>query len=528
MSKANDTLKNLGKSRYGNGGKAVKIHTEHNGLRPLKTLLTALFILAQLAFLIFLNVHAVLLFKIYAVVSFSLSFCMCFVCLSSQKNGLSKAVWIIILLLGFSFGFILYILSDERFFFRKAKKRYRAIYSRTEKYLPYNGVSDVDARAKNDCNYLYAAGKFGAYKNSDVKYFPSGTQFFDDVIERLKTAEKFIFLEFFIIADGVLLNRIGDILAEKAKNGADVRIIYDDMGSHSVFSRKMKKRLLKSKIKIMPYNRLYPWFNMGLNYRDHRKIIIVDGKTAYTGGCNLADEYVNEKRMHGYWKDVGVKIVGNAVDSLSLTFLRQWEFLTGKAEDYSPFLNLFDKIEGSGGIVAPFADGLDYSMPIGKNVYENVISGATERVFIMTPYFIPDDTVINLLKNKALSGADVRIILPDVPDKAFTYAVSRNNAEKLIPFGVKVYCMQNSFVHAKVCLTENCAVVGSINFDLRSFYQQFECGAYLNDKKTIKSVYDDFNDVLLKCEEITPLNGRRKKLRNRVLAGILQIFAPLM
>lgn len=517
----------LGKAIYGENGKAVKIHTERNGLRPLKTAIVALFIVAQIAVIIFLHVRAGMLFKVYAVVSFILSFCMCFVCLSSSKNGLSKAVWTIILLLGFTFGFVLYILSDERFFFRKAKKRYKSIYAAADGFCPEKKNVDACAAVKNDCEYLYSAGKFGAYEDTEIKYFSSGASFFDDVIERLSSAEKFIFIEFFIVADGVLLNRILGVLEEKAKNGADVRVIYDDMGSHSVLSRRMKKRILRAGIKLTAFNRLYPLFNVGLNYRDHRKIIVIDGKTAYSGGCNLADEYINEKRMHGYWKDSGVRLDGSAVDAFSLIFLRQWEFLTHKKEDYSKFFGLYEKVNNAA-VVAPFADGLDFEMPIGKNMYENVISGANERIYIMTPYFIPDETVSGLIKNKAASGVDVRIILPEVPDKAFTYAVSRNNAEKLIPYGVKVYCMKNSFVHSKLCLSEKCAVIGSVNFDLRSFYQQFECAVYTNDEKVLKAVAADFDDVFDKSVVIDEKNARRAKLVNRVIAGILQLFAPLM
>ncbi len=517
----------LGKAIYGENGKAVKIHTESNGLRPLKTVIVALFIVAQLAVLIALNIWAGMLFKIYAVVSFVLSCCMCFVCLSSSKNGLSKAVWMVILLLGFSFGFVFYILSDERFFFRKAKKRYKSVYAAADGFCPEKTNVDACAAVKNDCEYLYSAGKFGAYRNTAVNYFPSGAGLFDDVISRLERAEKFVFIEFFIIADGVLLNRITDILEEKAKHGVDVRIIYDDMGSHSVLSRKMKNRILKSGIKLTAFNRLYPFFNVGLNYRDHRKIIVIDGETSYSGGCNLADEYVNEKRMHGYWKDSGVRLDGSATDAFTLIFLRQWEFLTRKKEDYSRFFGLYENYENNS-VVVPYADGLDFEKSVGKNTYENVIAGANERIYIMTPYFIPDETVLGLLKNKAASGVDVRIILPEVPDKAFTYAVSRNNAEKLLEYGVKVYCMKNSFVHSKLCLSEKCVVIGSVNFDLRSFYQQFECAVYTDDEKVIKDVAADFEDVFTKSVELDEKTARRAKLVNRVFAGVLQLFAPLM
>lgn len=520
-------LRIIAKSHYGDNGKAVKIRTENNGLRPLKTVIIALMVALQVAFLIALNVLFSMAFKVYLIISFTLSLITCIYCLSTQRNGLSKAVWIMLLLLGFSFGFIIYLLSDERIFFRRAKKRYKAVYSRTDGYCPEYVEPSASEVVKSDCKYLYTAGKFAAYNDTAIKYFPSGARLFDDVLARLEQAEKFVFIEYFIIADGVLLDRIADVLESKAQNGVDVRVIYDDMGSHSVLSKKVKTRMKKAGIKLTAYNRLVPRFNVELNFRDHRKMIIIDGKTAYSGGSNLADEYVNEKRMHGYWKDTGVRLDGAAVDGFSLIFLRQWEYLTKKQEDYTPYFNNYERYENSA-VVAPYADGLDFEKPVGKNVYENVISGANKRLWIMTPYFIPDDTITGLLKNKAAAGVDVRIILPDVPDKVFTYAVTRNNAEKLISCGVKVYCMKQSFVHSKLILSENCAVIGSINFDLRSFYQQFECAVYTNDSGVLADVENDFADTFVKCREIDEFNGKRAKLRNRIFAGVLQVFAPLM
>lgn len=515
------------KSAYKFDGNAVKVKTETVGLRPLKTIFVGLLIILQLAIIICLNVWFGMAFEIYLLISVIFSLMTCIYCLSSSKNGLSKAVWVMILLLGASFGFIVYWLSDERIFFYRPKKRYRAIFDRTDKFCPEYRPVNSSVCVQNDCDYLYTAGKFAAYTATQIKYFPSGTQLFDDVLERLKGAEKFVFIEYFIISDGRLLDKIVGILSKKAACGVDVRIIYDDMGSHSVLSRKMKMKIRRAGIKLTAYNRLVPFFNVALNYRDHRKMIVVDGKTAYSGGSNLADEYVNEKRMHGYWKDTGVRIDGEAVDGMSLIFLRQWEYLSGIKEDYTPFFGNYEKFPNSS-VVAPYADGLDFEKNVGKNVYENIISGAKERLWIMTPYFIPDEIITGLLKNKAASNVDVRIILPEVPDKAFAYAVTRNNAEKLIGCGVKIYCMKHSFVHSKLILTENCAVIGSINMDLRSFFQQFECAVYTDDAGVMQDIEKDFEDTFGKSEIIDEDNGRRSKLRNRALAGVLQIFAPLM
>ncbi len=516
----------VGKSRSPHT-EVVKIKTETGGLGALKTLIVALIIGSQLGLLIYLNIMFAVAFWWFLAVSFILSVITCVYVLSSNKNSLSKAVWIIFLLLFFSFGYIIYILSDERIFFRNAKKRYMRIYDNAQQYITANTAVIKNNVVERDCNYLFKAGKFSSYNDTAVKYFASGARLFDDLLERIKKAEKFIFIEYFIVSDGNLLNRFYDVLSERVSYGIDVRLIYDDMGSHKTLSQKSKNKFKKAGIKLCSFNRFVPIFSVALNYRDHRKIVVIDGQIAYSGGCNLADEYVNEKRTHGYWKDTGIKLDGKAVDGFTLIFLRQWEFLTKKAEDYSKFLGL-SKSAQNGAVVVPYADGLDFSMPIGKTVYENMIAGATEKIYIMTPYFIVDDTITNLLINKALSGVDVRIILPEIPDKKFVYGVTRNNAEKLMDYGVKVYLMKDSFVHSKLLLTENSVVVGSINMDLRSFYQQFECAVYTSDKSVMDSVNEDFKETINESELITQKNKLRNHVFYRMFAGLMQVFAPFM
>lgn len=506
--------------------KTVKIRTESSGF-ALKTLIITLIILGQLAFFIYLHVRFAMAFKWWSVACFVMSVVTCVYVLSSNKNGLSKAVWIMFLLLCFEFSVPIYFLSDERLFFRKAKKRYAEVFDRTDCFIQANQPSTEQGNIAGECKYLYTAGKFTAYNNTEVKYFPSGYLFYESLIEQIKTAKEFIFLEYYIVSDGVLFKRIYEQLCKKVSQGVSVRLIYDDMGSHRGLKRKVKKMLKSAGIKFMPFNKLVPVFAVGLNYRDHRKITVIDGKVAFTGGCNLADEYINEKRMHGYWKDSGVRLEGPAVDGFTLAFLRQWEYLTGVKEDYLPFLNKAE-LKKNTSCVVPYVDGPEYKLPIGKNVYENLIAGANEKLYIMTPYFIPDDSFAFLMANKALSGVDVRIIIPDIPDKNYVYSVSRNNAEKLIECGVKVYIMKNAFVHAKTVMSEKAVSTGSINVDLRSFYQQFESAIVTDDKKVILDVEKDFNQTFKKCILLDKNNLKRKNLFNRIKSGVMQIIAPFM
>lgn len=505
---------------------AVKIKTE-TGVGAVKTFAFFGIILAQIALFVYLSIYFASVANWALALSLSFSLITCIVVLSSEKNSLSKAVWIIFILVCFTFGYIIFIMSDERIFFRKSKKRYDKIFERTSDFLlDKNAIIDNNI-VKKDANYLLRTGKFPSYNNTDLKYYSSGTQFFDDVIESLKSAKNYIFIEFFIVSDGYLLSRFIDVLKERAQCGVDIRLIYDDMGSHKTLSLRSKKLLKKAGVKVCSFNRLVPIFSIALNCRDHRKIIVVDGKVAYTGGCNLADEYVNEKRLHGYWKDAGIRLDGTAVDSLTVTFLRQWEFLSKKTEDYSIFLGKYNEKQNNS-VVIPYADGLDYGTHIGKGVYENVIASANEKIMIMTPYFIVDDAIEDLLSNKALSGVDVTMILPEVPDKKYVYGVTRSNAEKLIDYGVKIYTMRNSFVHSKVVLTENCAIIGSINLDLRSFYQQFECAVYTDDKAIMESVEKDFISTCKDSLKVTEKNKFRRSLFYRIYVGLMKVFAPFM
>ena len=262
-----------------------------------------------------------------------------------------------------------------------------------------------------------------------------------------------------------------------------------------------------------------------MNYRDHRKIIVVDGRVAYTGGSNIADEYVNEKHMHGYWKDTGLRLEGEAVDSMTLFFLRQWEFITKKKFDYAPYFGRYERFECLG-TVTPYVGGPEYGLTICKSMFENVISVARERLYIMTPYFIPDDSIVQSLINKALSGVDVRIILPSVPDKYYVYLVTRDNAEKLIKYGVKIYYYKDSFVHSKLVLTESCAIIGTVNFDMRSFYQQFEDAVVTDDGEALAAVAADFENTFPDCDN--PDKAAKNGLMRAVAITLLRFVSPLM
>lgn len=501
-----------------------KIKTDSNFVGLLRLGFLGILILCQVALLVFLSIVASEVFPWYLLISAILSLICAFHALGSNRNSLSKAVWILFVLTFFPVGFFVYFLASNKMFFAKDKRKYKKIFARTSSWIP---LSSPNVEENEIGQYLKEVGKFNSYKDTKLKYFYAGSVLFDDVLEELLNAKEYVFIEFFIFSSGMLLDRILAILEPKIKAGLDVRIIYDSFGSHAKLKDEDWIRMKKMGIKIYSFNRLTPVLAFSQNYRDHRKFIIIDGRVAYTGGANLGDEYTNEKRMYGYWKDEGIKVSGKSVDRMVFDFLRHYEFVSGKEEDYQKYMGKYEKFNNDS-LVVPYVDGLDYPTPIGKNVYLKMMMRAEKILYIMTPYFVVDDTVYDILRNKAQSGVDVRIILPDVPDKKFVYMVSMANAESLISSGVKIYKLTNCFVHSKVMMNEKEVVMGSINLDLRSFYQQFESAIYTNDKGVRKDVQKDFVSSLRHSLLITKEMTKKHNVFFKIFAALLQVWSPLM
>ena len=531
-------------------GDIVRIKTERKGVGKMKGMFILFLALLQLCILATLHVLVATAFLSYMITSVVLDVLTCFYILGSSKNGRSKAVWIMLVLVLFPVGFLIYFLSDENIFFRGPRKRYAKILASSRGLVSGCSGGDMSEVTAQACAYLKNVTGYVPYKNTTAQYFPSGAQAFDDMLIRCARAQEFIFIEYFIVAEGALLSRMLEVLEERAAAGVDVRIIYDDMGSSGRVSHKLKKSIRAAGIQLYAFNKLVPLYKIGMNYRDHRKITVIDGVTAYTGGINVADEYVNEKRMYGYWKDNAVRVDGDAAQGFTLMFLRQWEFVTRRKIDYKPYLcpagdtseNITaldaaaeasrpqaesDDCGCGGAVFLPFAAGLEYRDPVVRDVYANVIARANKKLYIMTPYFVPDETITDLLAGKALSGVDVRIVLPGVPDKGYVYLISLDNADKLTRSGVKVYTMSDAFVHTKSVLTENCAVIGSANFDLRSFFQQYENALYTDDAGIMAGLEGDFEDTFPECVQRRYIKTRPGFFK-RLLTGLLQIFAPMM
>ncbi len=504
-------------------GHLLKVKTEQNMFAVLRVGSIALLILCQLVTFVVLSILLAEAFAWFMALSTILSLITTIVILSSDKPSDAKISWVIVILVFSYAGYIIYFLSDENVHFGLRKNKLGRIYATTNDFLPSLDVPEsLPKQVRFNCNYLKQAGNFLSYVNTAVKYYPFGTMVFDDILDDLKKAQKFIYIEFFIINEGALFNRVMSILEDKVKAGVEVKIIYDDIGSQKGLSRKVRKRIRQTGIQLKAFNKLIPIFSAAMNFRDHRKFVIIDGEIAYTGGVNLADEYVGEKRIYGYWKDCGIRLEGDGVGAFTLAFLRQWQYLTDEKVDKDRVLCFNQR--NYDGIVVPFVDGPDYPLHIGKDTFMNMISSAKDRLYIMTPYLIMGEEMEALLCAKARCGVDVKIIIPDVPDKKYVYLITKANAERLHKQGVKVYIMNDCFVHSKVLVSDDSAVVGSINMDMRSFYQQFESAVYFTGS-SVKDVVDDVNESLKEC---VPVDYKRTNIMGRAIGALLRPFAPLM
>ncbi|MEG1778081.1 MAG: cardiolipin synthase, partial [Angelakisella sp.] len=366
---------------------------------------------------------------------------------------------------------------------------------------------------------------------TETEYLSSGEMKFERMLEELRKAEHFIFLEYFIIQEGVMWNAILEVLCQKAKEGVDVRIIYDDMGCIMTLPYGYDKKLEEMGIKCARFNPFIPILSIRFNNRDHRKICIIDGDIGITGGINLADEYINAIDKHGHWKDTAILLRGAAVWNLTVMFLSMWDYLRDSHDDcrlYRP--GLYHPLpQANDGYVQPFADSPLDGESVSETVYLNMINKAERYIYITTPYLIIDNEMVVALQTAAKNGVDVRIITPHIADKWYVHAVTRAYYESLVECGVRIYEYTPGFIHAKTYVCDDkYAVVGTINMDYRSLYLHFECGAWLCDSSGVFAVRDDFTKILEVSGEVTLQQCRDVSWVRRLGRGLLKSFAPLM
>ena len=456
------------------------------------------------------------------------------VLLCSRLDPTAKITWLMVILVMPIFGALLYVYTRSDLGHRTLKALHAQLTAKNHDRLAQDESAMQRLSAQNPdatalAHYMRRSGCFPVYGHTSVTYFSLGEDKWAAMLRELETAERFIFLEYFIVDEGLMWGKVLEILARKAKQGVDVRMLYDGMCEFSTLPHDYPERLRALGIRCHAFAPLTPFLSTHYNYRDHRKILVIDGRVAFNGGVNLADEYINHIVRFGHWKDTAVMLKGDAVRSFTLMFLQMWN-LYDRDTVYEPFLSADAGVpDDAQGFVIPYGDCPLDEDKLGERVYLQILNSARRYVHIMTPYLILDSEMENALCYAAERGVDVRIILPGIPDKQIPYALAKTYYPQLLEAGVQIYEYTPGFVHAKVFVSDDeTAVVGTINLDYRSLYHHFECATYLYRAACIGEIEQDFLRTQDKCARVTPERLRNEPLLRRMIGPAARVIAPLL
>lgn len=452
----------------------------------------------------------------------------------SSGNPDYKVTWLFFVVMLPLVGLMLFLIFHKRKLPRKAIKRYEKLHDSYD-YNDSNNLAELannDKLAHSQAISICKMSNTHLYKNSCLTYYSLGEEMHKAMLEEIEKAEKFILLEYFIIEEGIFWNSILDVLKEKAKQGVDVKVVYDDIGCMGTLPGRYYKKLKKDyNIDTVLFSKLKGAADGEFNNRSHRKILVIDGKVGFTGGVNIADEYINQNDRLGHWKDTGIKIVGNAVNELTKLFLIDF-YINKKVKTEIDLSNYYveNKIENHQNFIIPFGDGPKpiYNYDVGKTAILNLLNHAERYVYITTPYLVVDNEFMNTIANTAIRGVDVRIIVPHIPDKKFVFNMTKSNYRQLIKQGVKIYEYTPGFIHAKSYIADDkIGIIGTINLDYRSLTHHFENGIWLYDEQIINEMKNDFIETQNKSEF---MNNKKHKdnVFTKLFNVIIKLFAPLL
>lgn len=455
--------------------------------------------------------------------------------LNAHERPSSKLNWIILILLVPVFGIPMYAMNGRGRPARKMKNKMLTAQKQVdEAFEKVYGIPQPPTQQNRQTavsSYLTKYVKYPAFYDGSVEYYADGAQMFEAIKQQLQKAERFILLEYFIIAHGRMWKEILQILLEKAMQGVQIRIIYDDFGCMLTLQPRYEHYLnsLHENIRCIKFNKVVPFLALRMNHRDHKKILVIDGKVGFTGGINLADEYINEKQRFGHWKDTGVQITGASVQSLTKAFLHVWQAYGKENMPLEYFLPKSQHTQKKDGlIIQPYDDSPLDGISTGASVYEDIIHRAEKYVWIFTPYLVLDEQMRGALCFAAARGVDVRIVTPGIPDKKTVFRLTRANYTMLLKAGVRIYEYTPGFIHAKSMLSDdNAAVVGTINMDYRSLYHHFENAVYFTDKQAVDKLKEDCLQTFGVCKERT-LENTKRHLLGRLTDAVLRVFETLM
>ena len=455
--------------------------------------------------------------------------------ISADESTSIKLSWVVPILVFPVFGTLFYLFVRLQIGTKLIGHRLKMTSAETAPYLKQDTetaerFNEMSSSQGNLVRYMNRFAGCPVYQNTAAQYFPLGDDMFVEMKRRLKAAKHFIFMEYFIVEEGYMWETILDILKEKAAEGVEVRFMYDGMCAISMLPYDYPELIRSYGIQCKMSNKITPFLSTSQNNRDHRKICVIDGKVAYTGGVNLGDEYINRKVRFGHWKDTAVMLKGDAVQSFTMMFLQMWNIEARKPEDYSKYLT--PKVKGLRrelGYVIPYADSPYDDENVGEEVYFHILNHAKKYVHIMTPYLILDNEMITTLTRVAKCGIEVIIIMPHIPDKWYAFAVAKTYYKELIESGVQIYEYTPGFVHAKVFVSDDdTATVGSINLDYRSLYLHFECGVFIYNNSEVDKVERDFQQTLAKSHKVTLMEVKKQTLATKISGQVLRLIAPLM
>ena len=527
-----------------------KIETEENGERvvrlaepvkkgPFRLLFSRFFIVALLLVIqVAVVIGASLYFRdkvsIVLVLQEVFAICMIIYLFNCKMDSTSRLSWMLIIAVVPLAGAAFFFFTQSNLGYRTGQKLVDQQIQKSRIYSeqPEGVLEELenDGSGTDDlCRYLNRSGAFPLYDHTAVTFFPLGENMFDAMLEELEKAEKFIFLEYYIIEEGYMWGRILDVLIRKANEGVDVRVMYDGMCELSKLPTNYFELLKHEGIKATHFAAIMPFVSSHYNNRDHRKILVIDNKIAFNGGINLADEYINRVHPYGHWKDTAVMIKGPAVRTFTLLFLQMWN-VGAKKQDYESFIkDGAESVSDAKGYVMPFGDSPLDADKVGKSVYIDMLYRANKYVHIMTPYFIPDGELETAIHFAAERGVDVKMIVPGTSDGIMSEALAKTYYKSLLEAGVKIYEYTPGFVHAKLCVCDDIkAVVGTINYDYRSLYHNFECATYMYKTDCIADIEANFQETLTKCELVTEKTIKNQRLSIKLLGALTKFIAPLM
>lgn len=455
--------------------------------------------------------------------------------INEEGNPAFKMTWILTVMAFPVVGTLFYVYVRMQVGTRFMGERLAGLKLETDPYMQQDPEIVEAIWASKSANaqlsyYLSHQLGFPTYRNTEVKYFPLGEYKFKYMMHELRAAKKFIFMEYFIVEEGYMWDSILKVLKQKAREGVEVRFMYDGMCAINLLPYGYPKKLKRYGIQCKMSNAVKPFLSTVQNNRDHRKICVIDGRVGFTGGVNLADEYINKKVRFGHWKDTAVMLKGDAVQSLTMMFLEMWNVEERSPENYRRYLT--PKRQGLRrelGYVIPYADSPFDNENVGEEVYFHILNHAKKYVHIMTPYLILDNEMITTLTRVAKSGIEVIIIMPHIPDKWYAFVVAKTYYQELIESGVQIYEYTPGFVHAKVFVSDDdTATVGTINLDYRSLYLHFECGAFIYNNSEVDKIERDFKQTLAKCHKVTLLDVKNRTVFTKLMGQVLRLVAPLM